>query len=609
MYQQYNRSFATIVSTLILLSHPAWAQKSETLELARIGEEYANAHLITATVDGQRGIAVQFNGSHDLHYYATPQAAPSPEFQLQVRGEGQGVSFGESIFPPWSLFQDPISQKEIEVYVEAFTVFLPIVTLPQSTTEIIVTISAQMCTSQTCLFPFEKQLTLTLDPAGATWSPLVLAKATPTVSEETDEKTEAVETEDTRLRSAWLYFLLAITAGVTINIMPCVLPVIPLIIMKLLEQSKQAGKQRLASGFAFCAGIIAFFALFALITAVLTLVTGQGLNPNDLYRYPNAAITLFLFIVFFGLVMLDIIPIVLPNTLAGKQTHASSLVGSLGMGFFAGVLSIPCSGALLGFVLVWAQTQPLIISSLTFILIGIGMALPYAVLISIPSLMERLPKPGTWMEYFKKTCGFLLFFIAGKLTLAAIPSKERLINVTLYGIVFAFCIWMWGKWVDFSTPAGKKRIIRGMALLIAIGSGFWLLPDTSPPAEAELSWIGYDAEHVQAAQSQGRPVLLKFTADWCTNCKVVEKRVFRDPAMVALIRERNILTIKADTTTQKMPATKDLVEVYGEAGNIPVTILLLPGQEPHKLRGIDIKTPLRSLLEPLSIVKTGDAAD
>ncbi len=81
------------------------------------------------------------------------------------------------------------------------------------------------------------------------------------------------------------------------------------------------------------------------------------------------------------------------------------------------------------------------------------------------------------MEIFKKSTAFLLFFIAVKLTLAALP-KERLLHVLMYGIVFSFCVWMWGKWVDFSTPASKKWTIRAVAVIIAVIAGLWLLPAT-----------------------------------------------------------------------------------------------------------------------------------
>ena len=256
------------------------------------------------------------------------------------------------------------------------------------------------------------------------------------------------------------------------------------------------------------------------------------LDLNSLFRYPAAVIVLFLAIVFFGLVMLDIVTLSLPSAVAGRQSAHSGLAGSVGMGFFAGVLSTPCSGALLGFVLVWAQTQPLLVSSTAIVLMGVGMALPYAIIVLIPSLLDRIPKPGYWMEIFKKSTGFLLFLIAVKLTLAALP-KDRLLNVLMYGIVFSFCVWMWGKWVDFSTPALRRTDDstdrRGHW---PSGPGCGCCRRRGGRPEAALDWKPYDADVVQQAVAQQQPVLLKFTADWCTNCKVVERRVYQDPDVV-----------------------------------------------------------------------------
>jgi thiol:disulfide interchange protein DsbD len=202
------------------------------------------------------------------------------------------------------------------------------------------------------------------------------------------------------------------------------------------------------------------------------------------------------------------------------------------------------------------------------------------------------------MEIFKKSTGFLLFFIAAKLTLAALP-KDRLLNVLTYGIIFSFCVWMWGKWVGFSTPAGKKWTVRLIALAIAVGTGSWLLPAPGLAAEVKPNWRDYDAALVQQATAQNRPVVLKFTADWCTNCKVVEKRVYHDAEVVELINARDVLPIKADTTVHDYPATIALKEVYGEAGNVPVTIVIRPDGTREKLRGIFDKQELIEILESL----------
>jgi thiol:disulfide interchange protein len=570
-------------------------------ELASLDEQYTAAKVLPAQRGVQKGLGIFFTGTDDLHYYAHAQAAPSPEFELRVNAQSPDAEFDKAILPQWTQFHDPLQEKDIDVYVGNFTVFVPLKDPDvNETLSVKVTVSGLTCTSSTCLPPFTRDLTVEFNPKTTSWTvlPMTKAAALPTSSPDTSPGQVVSAASSAQAYSMGVYLLLAILAGLSINIMPCVLPIIPIILMRLIEQSKQSPGKRLGQGIAFCGGIILFFAGFALVATLINVTTGAVLDLNSLFRYPAVAITLFLAIVLFALVMLDIIPLMLPSAVANRQSGGTGFSASLGTGFFAAVLSIPCSGALLGFVLVWAQTQPRLVSNTAICLMGVGMALPYAVIMAIPSLLNRVPKPGTWMEIFKKSCGFLLFFVAVKLSLAALP-KERLINVLLYGVIFSFCVWMWGQWVNFSTPSRQKLGVRGVGLGIALVAGYWLLPAHELPEELQIDWQKYDAAAVVEASSRNQPVLLKFTADWCTNCKVVERNVYQSQEIVDLIHKKNILAIKADTTTNKLPATRDFKSLYGEAGNVPVTIVLIPGQEAHKLRGIFKQTTLSDLLDAL----------
>lgn len=589
----------------------SWGQSAESLspktasdsnnasiELIRYEDEFSFVRLKLARMDSKLGLAIIFDGTGDLHYYANPETAPAVGFELKVEAKSDDFAFSKPVFPKWSHFYDSSQEKQIEVYVGDFTVFIPIHQAPSEPAEVSVTITGLACTSQICLQPFTHTVLATYDPQTRSLTDIRLKSAS---IESTSDKKAPEPAGNSALPAVLpysepVYFLLAILAGLSINIMPCVLPVIPLIIMRLLDQSKKGGGKHLVSGMAFCGGIILFFTAFALIAALINISTGAVLDINSLFRYPVAVIVLFLAIVLFGLVMLDVIAFFVPSSIANKQGSSSSIASSIGMGFFAGILSTPCSGALLGFVLVWAQTQPLLVSSTAIILMGFGMALPYAILVSIPSLLEKVPKPGTWMEIFKKSCGFLLFFIAVKLTLAALP-KDRLIEVLTYGVIFSFCVWMWGKWVSFSTPAAKKWAVRLTALVIAIATGFWLLPATAQ--QVVINWQQYNARVVELAKLQDRPILIKFTADWCTNCKIVDKKVYQDRDVAKLIEDKNVLAIKADTTLIDYPATVDLKQIYGEAGNVPVTIVILPGNRQQKIRGIFKKDILLAMLGSL----------
>ncbi|MDI6450839.1 protein-disulfide reductase DsbD family protein [Anaerobaca lacustris] len=606
-----NRQILTGAIWIALFGAAVFGAEGQTaIELARVDDEHSRVVLQVDPVDGRPHLAVAFAGTDDLHYYARSETAPAPQFNLRVRPSAEDAAFGEPIFPAWKMFYDVGLEKQVEVFVGDFQVLIPLTSVPDGPVRVHVQITGMACTSQLCLPPFDKTLTALVDFSAATVQQLTEGRPSEgpqpaqTVFPAPEPVADLPAAEQTAERQAVLpysttvYYLLAIVAGISINLMPCVLPVIPLILMRLIDQSKRSDGSRLATGLAFCVGVVLFFAAFALVSAVINLSTGAVLDLNSLFRYPSAVIVLFLAIVLFGLAMLDVVTISLPSALVSQQGSGSGLLGTGGMGFFAGVLSTPCSGALLGFVLVWAQTQPLAVSSTAIILMGVGMALPYAVIVSVPSLLERVPKPGTWMEIFKKSTGFLLFFIAAKLTLAALP-KDRLLNVLSYGIVFSFCAWMWGAWVGFATPVGKRRLVRSVALLIAVGAAVWLLPAGGPPEGASIDWQSYDRQAVSRATSQGQPVLLKFTADWCTNCKIVERRVYHDPDVIERIERKNVLPIMADTTLIDYPATRDFQQIYGEAGNVPVTIVVLPNAEVRKLRGIFDKQELIDLLDEL----------
>ena len=557
------------------------ASDVNAVELVRYQDQFSTVRVAQARLGGQTGLGVFFSGTSDLHYYATRDAAPTAGLELQVKASGPGIAFGDPVLPRYKSFHDPAQAKDVDVYVGDFQVFLPVTVAPSggAPADVHVTIAGLACTRQVCLPPFSRTLEVTFNPRTSDWAMLRLepAPGPPSGVPSTPEPPQPAH-------DMIFYLLAAVLAGLSINGMPCVLPVLPLIILRLVQQSQQGAKARLVSGAAFCGGVVLFFAAFAGVAAAVHALTGAVLDLNGLFRYPTAVIGLFLGIILFALVMLDVVTLTLPSFVQGRQASGTSRAGAIGTGFFAAVLSIPCSGALLGFVLVWAQTQPLAISSLAIVLMGVGMALPYAVLILVPGLLNRIPRPGEWMDVFKKSCGFLLLLVAVKLTLAALP-KERLIDVLLYGVIFSFCAWMWGTWVHYSTAAARKWTVRLAAVAIAIGTGLWLLPVAAPAGPA-ITWQGYDAGRVEQARAQGRPVLLEFTADWCTNCRVLDRRVYGDRQVVETIGKKGVLAVKADTTSFDSPATKDFKQIYGEAGNVPVTIVLVPGRPNTVIRGL-----------------------
>ncbi|UCC22288.1 MAG: thioredoxin family protein, partial [Planctomycetota bacterium] len=180
--------------------------------------------------------------------------------------------------------------------------------------------------------------------------------------------------------------------------------------------------------------------------------------------------------------------------------------------------------------------------------------------------------------------------------LITVVPQERRTAVLYFAVVLAFCVWMWGGWVTYNTKAVRKWLVRIIAVGLAVAAGWGLLK----PAKVLIDWQSYDGSVIESALSADRPVLIKFTADWCLSCKTVEKLVYSREDIANLVEEKNVLAVKADTTASDYPATEALKNVYNEPG-VPVSIYFAPGEtEPVRWRDKSFGGELKSLLEKLA---------
>jgi len=560
------------------------------VELARYENEFSSVRIESAQMDAIFGLAVIFEGTGDLHYYARPETAPAPGFELKVAAKSGSFGFGEAVFPKWKIFTDPVGSK-VEVYAGYFTVFVPIETIkaPTMTTAIDtgnveVTISGITCTSKLCLPPFEKKLQTQIEwDRRDSWKQISLQAPGDTAA--------PVQVTKGPAYSTWFALALAFIAGLGLNIMPCVWPILPLIIMRIVDQAKSGRRQSVMMGLAFCIGILLFFACLAGANIILQSFYDRTLSWGDHLRNPAIVTALAMLMIIMALFMFGIFTFAVPSSIASKSGSGKGYAGSIGMGFLAAILSTPCSFGILTVAFVWAQGQPLFLGTLAIMVIGLGMAAPYAILTSMPGWSKRLPRGGRWMELFKQTLGFVLLIIAVKLIKAA-PAENR-INLLYFAVVLSFCIWIWGTWVTYGSKLSRKLLVRGIAVLLVVLS-FWFFfrPEL-------VDWQDYDPASIASAKSQQKPVLIKFTADWCTNCEVVDKFVFMRKDIAKLIDKKGVLAIKGDTTKASQPATLDLSNIYKEPG-VPVTMLFLPGEtEPIRLRELFFADELKTLLESL----------
>ncbi|MBW8035118.1 MAG: DUF255 domain-containing protein [Planctomycetes bacterium] len=571
-----------------------------------VSESYTLGESFTVSVEvqhdevsagGESALALNFEAFGKWHFYSDNSLVPNGK--LTLAAEGEGLVFGDPVFPASHLFADEILEKSYEVYEGKFTVFVPF-TVDSGGADgkipVTVQIGGAIC-AEMCIRLKEEAKVSTDVTVKASAS---MAEPGFTVSEviEEVEKEPVLAGRERGFLSVPAALGLAILAGLLLNVMPCVWPIIPIVVTRLWNIAGESRKKCAGMGVAFCVGILLFFAVLAGANIVLRIGYGEFFQWGDHLRNPAIVTAMSLLMMVLGLFMFGVFSFTLPSSVSNKAGGGSGVVGIVIMGFLLALLSTPCSFAILGAVFLWAQTQEIVLATLTIMLIGVGMAIPYLVLTTVEGLLGKLPRSGAWMERVKQAMGFLLLLIGVKL-FSAIPAEAR-VDTLYYAVILAFCVWMWGGWVTYSTSRGRKWLIRLIAVAIAVGCGWFFLGAST---EKPIDWQDYDRVKISAAVEEGRPVVIKFTADWCTNCSVVERFVYMREDVGELFKRKGVAAFIGDTTTGDEVATKDLAAKYFELGGVPVTVILLPDGEQVHLRGIIGKGDVVEVLEKIDDVK------
>ncbi len=364
--------------------------------------------------------------------------------------------------------------------------------------------------------------------------------------------------------SPFLAIIFAFLGGLILNLMPCVFPVISLKILNFLEISENPLEVK-KHGLVFSAGTLITFLAIGLII-LLIRNSGEQIGWGFQLQSPIFVTSLiYLFVFMSGLFISSTAFGSAFTRLGNLMTASNGYSSSFGTGFLAVLVATPCTAPFMGSAIGFALIQPSIYSFLIFLSLGLGFCFPYLILSFQPNLLQFLPKPGQWMESFKKfmaipmslTALWLLWVLSNQV------SEIDLLKVVL-GISIILILIGLNNFNNLISSNSKINIPLIFLSLIGI---LYLLPmkDIELTSKEEI----FSVSELNKKISEG-PVFLNFTADWCITCKVNEKVALNGEAFNNLINTKKISYIKADWTNRN-DEIFNLLESYGRSG-IPLYV-------------------------------------
>ncbi|MCI3135421.1 protein-disulfide reductase DsbD family protein, partial [Phenylobacterium aquaticum] len=386
----------------------------------------------------------------------------------------------------------------------------------------------------------------------------------------------------------------AFLGGLILNLMPCVFPILAMKAASLAGHAHEHAAAR-RQGLAFLAGVLAtFLGLAGLLIAVRA--GGAAVGWGFQLQSPPVVAVLSLLMLAVALNLSGLFEV--GSSLQGVGQDIASK-GGLAGAFFTGALAVvvaaPCTAPFMAPALGWALTQDALSALAVFAGLGLGFAAPFTLAAFAPALLSRLPKPGGWMEGFRRLMSFPMYgaaaWLAWVLTVQA--GSSALARVFAAAVVLALGAWTLGiaqrRQAAGRQPLGHAltgAVLAILAFLACVWPSYAQAPAegsaAGSDATAAIPYEAWSPEKVAAAQAAGKPVFVNFTAAWCVTCQVNEKVAFSTPQAAEAFKRSGAVYLKGDWTRKDAVIEAELAK-HGRAG-VPLYLVYgAKGGEPEIL--------------------------
>jgi thiol:disulfide interchange protein DsbD len=222
----------------------------------------------------------------------------------------------------------------------------------------------------------------------------------------------------------------------------------------------------------------------------------------------------------------------------------------------------------MGVALGAAAVLPATSAMAIFLGLGAGLAAPFVLLCLSPALLNRLPKPGAWMETLRQFLAFPLYLTVIWLlwVLGSLLGDTGWLIGSLLMLTLVVAIWL--ARADNRIQRWTAGAITLAALVVAFSSVQQIKPTSAQTSTSASAWQSFDPALIAQAQADGQAVFVDYTAAWCITCQVNKKLVLDTDPVQALFKQHNVLLVRADWTHHD-PAITQSLETLGR-NSLPV---------------------------------------
>ena len=371
-------------------------------------------------------------------------------------------------------------------------------------------------------------------------------------------------------------------SGFLLSLTPCVLPMVP-VLSGIIIASNPKNYIRLT--LCYVGGIIFTYTLLGIIAGMTGTLLSSSLQNTNFILF--AGFLYFIFaIAMFGLFELTLssnIQNKIANILQNFKLENSFNVFVLGL--ISSLILSPCvAPPLAAAILYIGKSNDLILGGGSLLFMSLGMSIPLLA-IGVFSI-KIIPKPGPWMIKIKKLMGFIL--IAMAIYIIRPLLSELLFFYSLFSILLIssfYFIWFNRKTKRITNIILTIASLTIVSLIIFQTKTMWINSSHEPSQTFIPINNIIELQNFQT-DSNKKPIMLDFYADWCVSCLEYEKFTFNSPNIINLMDKFELLQVDV---TKNNKEHQLLLQEFGLFGPPGIIFFDSEGIEIKELRTIGFK--------------------